>query len=282
MERMSSLARLPICTTNLIEEAEVVIGRSLTDVRVMRVADRNRFRLEMNGVNVGHTSLVFNRFETDTKLIAGMTEDNTLFTIGGSVPSKFSFQNQSVIASLQRAAILTSSEKVQIERFRGGEILVLRTDHAELLQHFEKLTDQHHPGPLVFDRCVDLTNGPGATLKRIMNCLVAELTDGDQIENSALLKSFDELLLTALLSLPHNLREKLYQNRRSLVAPGVVRRAEEYMRAHLHEAIAITDLLPICGCSRSALFSTFQKSRGYTPMEFLAEQRLQKALGATP
>jgi transcriptional regulator GlxA family with amidase domain len=56
-----------------------------------------------------------------------------------------------------------------------------------------------------------------------------------------------------------------------------VRRAEEYMRAHLKAAISIVDLLRICGCSRSVLFAAFRNARGYTPMEFLTEQRLQSA-----
>ena len=85
------------------------------------------------------------------------------------------------------------------------------------------------------------------------------------------------MLLTALLSLPHNKREMLYEDRGHQVAPGIVYRAEEYMRAHLKEAISIIDLLRICGCSRSVLFSAFRNARGYTPMEFLTEQRLQSA-----
>ena len=84
------------------------------------------------------------------------------------------------------------------------------------------------------------------------------------------------MLLTALLSLPHNQRKKIYEDRRYQVAPGLVHRAEEYMRAHLKEAISIIDLLRICGgCSRSVLFAAFRNARGYTPMEFLTEQRLQ-------
>jgi AraC-like DNA-binding protein len=85
------------------------------------------------------------------------------------------------------------------------------------------------------------------------------------------------MLLTALLSLPHNQMEKLYENSHFQVVPGLVRRAEEYMRAHFKEAISIIDLLRICGCSRSVLFAAFRNTRGYTPMEFLTEQRLQSA-----
>jgi transcriptional regulator GlxA family with amidase domain len=97
------------------------------------------------------------------------------------------------------------------------------------------------------------------------------------VKNPVLRKSYDRKLLTALLSLPHNKRETLFEDRHHQVAPGIVRRAEEYMRAHSNEAISIIDLLRICGCSRRVLFSAFRNARCYTPMEFLIEQRLQRA-----
>ena len=70
MRRCKPLARFPIVVTNRAEEAEVSITRSLTDVRIKRIADRNRFELQMNAVNLRRTSLVFNRFETETKIKA--------------------------------------------------------------------------------------------------------------------------------------------------------------------------------------------------------------------
>ncbi|MBW2433278.1 MAG: helix-turn-helix transcriptional regulator [Deltaproteobacteria bacterium] len=153
-----------------------------------------------------------------------------------------------------------------------------RTSLSDLLHHFEELTARHHRGSLIFDHSIDLTNGPGAMVKRLLNYMVHELEHNDRVlKNPSLLKSYDHMLLTALLSLPHNQREKLYENHRYQVAPNLVHHAEEYMRAHLKEAISIIDLLRICGCSRSVLFAAFRNARGYTPMEFLSEQRLQSA-----
>ena len=108
--------------------------------------------------------------------------------------------------------------------------------------------------------------------------LFRSLDHNDQILRSHnLLKSYDEMLMTALLSLPHKHREKLHSDRCNTIAPSLVRRAEECMRAHLKEVISISDLIRICGCSQSTLFSAFRNARDYTPMEFLVEQRLQNA-----
>ena len=61
------------------------------------------------------------------------------------------------------------------------------------------------------------------------------------------------------------------------IAPGRVRRAEEYMRAFYHEPISIADLAAIGHCSESALFQAFKDVRGFTPMQFLQEIRLEGA-----
>lgn len=77
--------------------------------------------------------------------------------------------------------------------------------------------------------------------------------------------------------LPHNKSNQPKVEKGRTTAPGIVRRAEEYMKAHLADSISIIDLLKINNCSRSVLFSSFQSARSYTPMEFLTEQRLQYA-----
>ena len=277
MEQSKTLTNFSIIDTNCIEQSEVAISRSLSDVSIMR-ADRDRFQLQMNGVDFGRSSLVFNRFGSETKIKAGMAGKSILFVIGGSSPTKMILDEGSVVVSSQKAAMILPGKLKGIERTAGSEVFVLRTPLSELLHHFEELIAWHHRGSIVFDHSINLTKGPGVVLKRIINNLAFELTQNASVlQNPSFRKTYDEMLLTALLSLPHNQNKKLNNYRRYQVAPELVRRAEEYMRAHLEETVSIIDLLRICVCSRRALFSAFCNARSYTPMEFLTEQRLQRA-----
>jgi len=277
MERITPLAKFPIISTDSIEEAQVDLSQRLTPVNIMRVKDRNHFHLRMNGVNVGRTSLVFNRFETNTKINTS-DEDHVHFIFGNRMPSTFSWFGKSVTVSPQNAAMVVSPQQFQIERSEGSEVLVLRTSLSDLLSHFGKLTARHHRGTLLFDHTIDLTNGPGAVLKRTIEYVVNEIDHNDHvIKTPSLLKGLDHLLLTTLLFLPHNKRENLFKSHKRQDATDLVKCAEEYMRTHLEEAISIFDLLRICNCSRSVLFSAFSTARGYTPMEFLTEQRFHRA-----
>jgi AraC-like DNA-binding protein len=277
MKRIKPLSRFSIINTNRVEEAEFKLSQTLTNLQIKRINDRRSFQLEMNAFNLGSSSLVYNQFGVNTKIEIGPDIDYTLFVIGRGVPCTIYVDREPVVVSPQKAAILTRGRKVQIERPKNSEAIVLRASMSDIWHHFVELTARHHRGSLIFDRSVDLIKGPGAMLKRHINCLIDELEHNDQVvKNPVLRKSYDHKLLTALLSLPHNKRETLLEDRRRQVAPGIVRRAEEYIRAHSKEAISIIDLLRICGCSRRVLFSAFRNARGYTPMEFLTEQRLQR------
>jgi AraC-like DNA-binding protein len=277
MERIKPLSRFSIVNTHRAEEAEFKLSLTLTDLQIKRIEDRRSFQLEMNGFNFGSSSLVYNQFGANTKIEIGLDIDYTLFVIGRGVPCTIYVDSQPVLVSPQKGAIVTRGRKVQIERPKNSEAIVLRACTSDIWHHFIELTARHHRGSLIFDRSVDLIKGPGATLKRLIDYMVDELEHNDMVvKNPVLRKSYDRKLLTALLSLPHNKRETLFEDRHHQVAPRIVRRAEEYMRAHSNEAISIIDLLRICGCSRRVLFSAFRNARCYTPMEFLIEQRLQR------
>ena len=57
----------------------------------------------------------------------------------------------------------------------------------------------------------------------------------------------------------------------------LVRRATEYIEAHIHEPLTLKDLYTALGVSRRTLFYSFEGVFGVSPMEYLKVQRLQGA-----
>jgi AraC-like DNA-binding protein len=278
MFRTDPLAGFSLIDTNFVEEAEFKLSQTITDLQINRIVNRGKFRLEMNAVTFGRTSLVFNRFGSGIELKTSMPAESAIFVIGGNVPSRFTTENKKVVVSSQKAAMVAPAREISVERPQNSELLVLRVSMADLIRHFEKLTNKRSKAPLVFDSSIGLKQGSGAMLKSLLNYLVCELEHNDfTLKSPSLKKAYDDMRMTALLSLPHNQMERLNEGRSHYAAPGLVRRAEEYMQAHLNENITIIDLLQISNCSRNALFAAFQSFRGYAPMEFLTKQRLQNA-----
>ena len=275
MERNIPLARFPILNTNSIERAEFEIAQALSQIEILKMRDSKRFRVEMNNVSFGHTSLVFNKFHTSTSTNAGSLGDTFFFIYSDYAPIGFDYPKKKIVVTSDKAIALMPGNLKHIERHEGSEAIAVRTTMADIAHHLELLTSQHHKEPLVFQDTIGLTSGPGGTLKRMINFLFQELSDSDHLlTNPTLKRSIDHTLLSALLSLPHNLSGKL-NDERSHVAPACVRKAEEYMREYFTEPITIIDLLRVVDCSRSVLFSAFRNARGYSPIEFLTEQRLR-------
>jgi AraC-like DNA-binding protein len=278
MEQIKPLSKFPIIVTNNIDEAEYQLSQSIAKIEVEKVSNRHGFLLEVNEANLGRNTLHYNRFNADVEIKSGPYTDTIFFVIGGGVPTTIYPDKERLVISPQKAAIITSANQIKVVRPENSELLILRVSSSDLWHHFEKLTARHDRGSLIFDRSIDVNIGPGAMFKRLLEYLTNELDYNALVmRNSDLRRSYDEILLSALLALPHNQLEKLNKDRQYQIAPELVRRTEEYMKAHLNEAITISDLLQICSCSRSVLFSAFRNARGYTPMEFLTEQRMQSA-----
>ena len=278
MKKIQPLSKYPIVKTECIEKAETEITNSIADASIQNIDERNRFEMSMNSVKIGCTSLMFNRFKTGATINARLKGNFIHFSMGFKNQVKYHFGKESVIVNPQNATIIQRDKEMEISRSDDSETIMLRVSVPKLMAHFEKLTDQYHRDSIIFNHNVDLTNGSGAELKRVINFIVNELNYTElESKNYISLRSYDHMLMNSLLSLDHSYSEKLLKNHQKQVAPRRVRHAEEYMRSNLNETITIIDLLRICKCSRNALFSTFRNVRGYSPMEFLTEQRLQKA-----
>jgi AraC-like DNA-binding protein len=272
------LSAFPLISTNQIEEAELQLSRTLTDLEILSAADRKQFHLRMNGVNFQRVSLVYNRFESDTQIRSRTPGDSVLFIVGNGTPATFIMDGEAITVSPHQAAVVSPHDLVKVNRPKGSEVLVVRVSMAVLNNYFQHITSQYHKSPLVFAPGLDLKNGKGMCFRETLKFIINEIGNNELQEKSiALHDMFDHMLMTSILNLPHNLSKKVSPDISSYEVPAIVRLAEEYIEAHLTDPISIAGLLTICKCSRSTLFSAFQTIRGYTPMEFLIERRLQRA-----
>lgn len=281
MAFVNALRKFSVFSTNNVDEAETILTHSLVDAQVMKVFNRDRFGFQLNMFSLGSISFVGNRYESYTEIASGESgiHENTMhFILGGGVASEFSVNDESFIVSETNGVVLIPRKKIKVKRHSGSEILILRITSSDLKEYYEVLLEQQFRGDIKFQPNVDLSQGAGAFLKRLTTNLLLEIQqDEEVIHNQAIRKGYSDLFLSAMLQLPHTVPVALSKNRLVHIASKYVVRAEEYMRAHLSEPISIADLLKICRCSRTTLYSCFRSTRGYTPMEFLVEQRLQIA-----
>ena len=156
--------------------------------------------------------------------------------------------------------------------------VLLRLPTGLLRQKLEALLDGQKVESIAFHPIFDQTRSAGATIRRMFDFLFAELEHSDTLlTNEIAIRSFeDNLALCVLLGLPHNYTERLGRQR-AAAAPGNVKRAEAFMRAHTRTPLTIAEIAEAAGCGVRALQIAFRRFRGTTPMRVLQQARLEQA-----
>mgnify|MGYP003350672791 CR=1 FL=1 len=86
----------------------------------------------------------------------------------------------------------------------------------------------------------------------------------------------EQLVASSLLSCQgHNFKDAPLA-RRSAVLPRHVKRVQEYLQAHAHEAVRADTLAEIAGVSLRSLYAGFQDFCGISPMQYLRQVRLER------
>jgi len=155
---------------------------------------------------------------------------------------------------------------------------LLRLPTGLLRQKLEALLDGQRVESVEFQPMFDQARGAGATIRRMLDYLFAELEHSDTLlTNEIAIRSFEEnLALCLLLGLPHNYSARL-EGQKAAAAPGNVRRAEAFMRANAAMPLTIAEIAEAAGCGVRALQIAFNRFRSTTPMRVLQQARLEQA-----
>lgn len=128
---------------------------------------------------------------------------------------------------------------------------------------------------IVFTPIVNLNTAQGEKILRLVRVLTETLGDPLPFGGSDLaFRSFTDLLLYSMLqNWPSNYSERLAQPVGCAV-PAMVRRAEEYIRAHAAHPIALDEVAAAAGCSVRSLQLGFKRFRATTPTAAILHARL--------
>jgi AraC-like DNA-binding protein len=199
---------------------------------------------------------------------------------------------QTVESGPAMGTIINPDASLAFDFSRELQLLLLRLPADRLERHCAQLLGERGGGldrPLEFELGFSLAGEPGQRWLRLLKYFRDEAVGGESslLQSSPLaLAPFEQLLMNTLLSIqPHNHSDALLR-RPSAAAPFYIRRAEDYIRAHAHEPLTLTEIAANSGISPRALHRGFQEFRGVSPMAQLKAVRLQRVrdelLASTP
>jgi AraC-like DNA-binding protein len=272
------LARHPLVRTCSIDEGSHIYSSSFVPVR-LESGDRASFQWHGNHAAVGPLGLTSSRYGGSFVVRAadGLGAFSLLVSRGGR--SVITEAGRALSVDQRQGAILHSpSASPRVEIGAGFECVgvTIRRDAVEtaLATFLGKLPR----APLRFERRVQTTGGPGASVVAALDFLIQEIDrESGALSSPVVSKSLTEAFLYNLIwSQPHN-HSSLVRAPAPAGERHYVHRVEEYLAAYSDRPIALADLTSLTGLSGRSIQAAFRALRGYSPMQFLRARRFERA-----
>ena len=164
-----------------------------------------------------------------------------------------------------------------LEHGAGFQQLVWRARYEFLIRKLVALTGSPVSGTLTFDPAVKRNKPESKAFVAILNCILANIDHASELTPSFVLAELEDALMVSMLfNFAHNMRDLLEQE---VLDTGSwqVKRVEEYIEAHLDAPFDIERIAEVTGISARSIYRAFKRSRGYSPMAFARQRRLQQA-----
>ena len=175
------------------------------------------------------------------------------------------------------ASIISPNMPFRMHHGQGTEKLFIRIERVALERQFMQLYARPLRGGLEFAPDIETPLGPGADLRRLIEWLFAEASEGELLDHPLVAARIEETLMAALLgTLAHNQGGALRSCEPGTVSPRFVLRAQAYMEQYAQEPLTAGVIAAHTGTSVRSLFSGFRKYRDITPMTYLRNLRLDK------
>ncbi|HKR88250.1 MAG TPA: AraC family transcriptional regulator [Phenylobacterium sp.] len=183
---------------------------------------------------------------------------------------------EELTATAGRVFALNPTNLVRKRWVGGCRQILVRLDRQDVER---VLTDElgiECYAPLVFDPIVldaERSNG----LAHLLYSVWGMFASGAPVQQPGVARALERGLISGLLAtLPHNYSTQLRHSCES-VAPYYIRRAIDYIHAHLSEPILPQALAEAAGVSARSVYYGFRRWRGTTPMGYIRNARLTLA-----
>lgn len=229
--------------------------------------------VEFSGVTLGRT-----RYGAAIRMECGYLDQYHLL-----IPTRGSVRNvsgtQSFVATPEGGAIYNHSQKATVWRSRASDHLALKLDRAVVEREVSLILGRRITEPVVFDMAIDLRSPGSRRWFAGLSVLQHGLGDHRVLDAQSLLlaelRSF--LVLGLLVGQRHNYSSEIADDRRSPSTPSVSRRAARLIDDAPQRPWTIGALAAESGSSVRALQEGFRRTLGLSPLQYLAQVRLEHA-----
>ena len=239
--------------------------------------DARRFDMRLNAAVLPNTTISYVHYGAAVSHLT--TEANSDFWILAPVRGHFAAISGRVAADCGPgcAFIVSPARSTLVRSQEGISRLSLRLSGAALTRQLVAMLGEPANARLELATELNLADGYGRSLAGYLYQAIADLESGTSMLCDAVTaNSFEQFIMTALLLWhPHNYSDALRRLEKP-IAPRDVKRAIDYIEAHLDSVVTLADIVAASHVPGRTLFKHFKDYRGASPMRYLRMARLKK------
>lgn len=242
---------------------------------------QQRLAHEMFVVPVGGILLTSFNWAFGVRAAAPCVEDTFDFCIPTEGGGDIAVGKETVNYDHQTGIVLSPNRPLRIDLAAQTINLNVNVSKALLEGQLSALMGRDRSEPLEFDAAMHYQRDQCGSVWRLVRFIAGEIDrDASVLTNPLVAERFCDAVLSGFLyAQPNNYSHLLNRDVPPAELP-YVRQVEEYIAANCAQPITSSDLAAIAGASMSALYAGFKRYRGYTPLEFLKNTRLQRVRDA--
>lgn len=238
-----------------------------------------RFKSVINALYGGGLYLAYMEYGADVEIDAPAERGDYGFSIpfGGVMAS--TAYDDTLMACSRDQTVLASPGRPQ-RMFLAGDAqrLALSIGQDRMRRRLQTLIGREVKGRIVFDPLLDLTQGAGAAIASAMQLIVTAQDGGCDVFADPLREThFEEVVLSTLLLYQPHSHQGLLERPAPCPASRDVKRAIDYIHAHLEQPISLEILVAVSGVPGRTLNEHFRQFTGLAPMAYLRRERLHAA-----
>ncbi|WP_339863685.1 AraC family transcriptional regulator [Paremcibacter congregatus] len=271
------LEKFQLFHTYEADEARQIVSNVYCD-HTLTPDHRGRVDALHNRAKLSSVSLNYMEYGSDVTVDPGYLENFFLFQLPVDGAARICVNNDEFDSAPGVSSAINPSEYTRMRWNKDCKKLLVQIKREAMEERLSRLLMRPIDKPILFDHRVSADqNAQAQVWWRQIWFLINELDqDMNPWRSHFLLEDLERNLLTSLLfSFQHNYQAQL-NAREATAAPKHVRRAEDYIMAHLKDTISIDDLVAVTGVSPRSIYNGFNSFRGTTPMKYILEMRLAK------
>jgi AraC-like DNA-binding protein len=234
--------------------------------------------LRVNGIYLTGSYIGYVQYGPEATVVIPAGRRRRDFWLQVPVRGGFEVTNRAGSVTCAPGRGVISCPKGHVNRSRAGSARInLSITSAAIEGQLASLLGDLPNKTLDFAPEVDLTSGYGRDLASYLMNAVSDMEHAGLLLRHPITSGlFEQFIMTALLlAHPHSYSDVLQRLEKS-IAPRDVKRATDYIEAHIATPFTVADVVHATGVAGRTLFKHFKSFKGISPMRYAQNVRFQR------